>query len=331
MDNKDALTAPEVAEILKVAQNTVYELVKRGKLNCYKVGRKMRFTYDDVQEYINTSRTGAKKVKEQQLSETVSAIQSGIKWRQDTSAKTKNELAEHMSFRLCGQDEILDVLAKYMNVQTPDIRVERVHKGSYDSLVDLYKDKVMVAASHMWDAATNSYNYPYLIKMLPGCSVTVIRVAERSQGFYVAEGNPKKITSWEDLKRSDLVIANREPGAGTRILLDEHLQIMGISGNQIPGYHRKYLSHMSVAGSISRGDADFGIGTEKTALNMRGVEFIPLQMEHYDLVVKKENFQDERVQLMLRILQSDEFKEQFFYMNGYDVRDMGKIVAPEAF
>ena len=59
LENKDALTAPEVASILQIAQNTVYELVKRGELNCYKIGRKMRFTYDDVQAYIEQSRGGS--------------------------------------------------------------------------------------------------------------------------------------------------------------------------------------------------------------------------------------------------------------------------------
>lgn len=339
--NKDALTAPEVAEILKVAQNTVYELVKRGELNCYKIGRKMRFTYEDVQEYINRSRNTARGLAEKhpaeqdysgekQSAEKIYIGQKEIKPSAASSVAGSKHM-KHAVFKLCGHDEILDVLAKYMNVQSPNIRIERLHKGSYDSLVALYKDEVIAAASHMWDARTNSYNYPYITKMLPGCRVVAVRVANRSEGFYVAAGNPKNITSWDDLRRSDLVIANREPGAGTRILLDEHLQILGIPGSHLQGYGITHLSHMSVAGSISRGEADFGIGTEKTALNTRGVDFIPLQMEHYDLIVKKENFQDERIQLMLRILQSGEFREQFSYMNGYDVSEMGKVLEPDVF
>lgn len=330
MENKDALTAPEVAKLLKVAQNTVYELVKRGELNCYKIGRKMRFTYDDVQEYINHSRNSGRNFKDVKAEEKRDGSPPERRSQTVPDITIGNPAPEHVGFKLCGQDEILDVLAKYMNTQEPDVRAERIHKGSYDSLVALYKDQVIAAASHMWDARTDSYNYPYIEKLLPGCPVAVIRVAKRSQGFYVAEGNPKGIASWDDLRRKDLVIANREAGAGTRILLDEHLQAMDISGGGIPGYYRTYLSHMSVAGAISKGEADFGIGTEKTALNMRGVDFVPLQMECYDLVVKKENFQDERVQLMLRILRSEDFKEQFSYMNGYDVGEMGKVLSPEA-
>ncbi|OAA86908.1 Helix-turn-helix domain protein [Clostridium ljungdahlii] len=35
------LTPQEVADMLKIAKNTVYELIKRGELNGYKVGKKL--------------------------------------------------------------------------------------------------------------------------------------------------------------------------------------------------------------------------------------------------------------------------------------------------
>ena len=47
--NKDAMTAVEVAEMLNIAKNTVYVLVKRGELDCYMVGRKMPSTMLDFQ------------------------------------------------------------------------------------------------------------------------------------------------------------------------------------------------------------------------------------------------------------------------------------------
>jgi putative molybdopterin biosynthesis protein len=58
MDDNAALTAQDVAYLLKIAKNTVYELVKRGELNHYKVGRKMRFSRPDVENYIAGARAG---------------------------------------------------------------------------------------------------------------------------------------------------------------------------------------------------------------------------------------------------------------------------------
>ena len=56
MENTKALTVQDVAEILKIAKNTVYELIKRGEINSYKVGRKVRFTLSDVEDYIQNSK-----------------------------------------------------------------------------------------------------------------------------------------------------------------------------------------------------------------------------------------------------------------------------------
>ncbi|MGB4437211.1 MAG: helix-turn-helix domain-containing protein, partial [Acetomicrobium sp.] len=55
-----ALTPQEVADILKISKNTVYELIKRGELNAYKVGNRFRIDLRDVEAYINK----AKMIKE---------------------------------------------------------------------------------------------------------------------------------------------------------------------------------------------------------------------------------------------------------------------------
>jgi len=46
-----SLTSEEVAGILKIAKNTVYELIKRGELPAYRVGRKIRVDPADVEKY----------------------------------------------------------------------------------------------------------------------------------------------------------------------------------------------------------------------------------------------------------------------------------------
>lgn len=60
MPESDALTADEVAQLLRVSRNTVYNLVKRDELASYYVGRKMRFSRADVENYIARSAVLAK-------------------------------------------------------------------------------------------------------------------------------------------------------------------------------------------------------------------------------------------------------------------------------
>ena len=52
--NSTSLTPLEVAELLKITKNTVYELIKRGELPAYKVGRKLRIDKEDIDNYIKT-------------------------------------------------------------------------------------------------------------------------------------------------------------------------------------------------------------------------------------------------------------------------------------
>ena len=58
MDSLSSLTPVEVAELLKITKNTVYELIKRGELPSYKVGKKIRVDTKDVKENINSQKTG---------------------------------------------------------------------------------------------------------------------------------------------------------------------------------------------------------------------------------------------------------------------------------
>ena len=131
----------------------------------------------------------------------------------------------------------------------------------------------------------------------------------------------------EDLKRKNITLINREKGAGSRVLLDEHLRLLNIYGSSINGYDKETESHLTIASTVSRGMADVGVGIEKIASQVEGVDFIPLQKERYELVIKKEDMETPVVQAIFDILRSDEFKAEFRSIGGYDISEMGKVVA----
>ncbi|MDR0356195.1 MAG: helix-turn-helix transcriptional regulator [Deltaproteobacteria bacterium] len=309
MSEHVSLTAKDVAEILRIAKNTVYELVKRGELNHYKVGRKMRFSRTDVERYINDSRKGhSSEQSKDKPSSPLHSVGSG--------------------FVICGQDPLLDVLTGFMSRRpNPDRPALRSYVGSYKGLVALYNEEVQAATAHLWDGDSGQYNIPFVRRLLPGVPAVVIHLCGRVQGYYVASGNPKGLTGWNDLKRSDLTIVNREKGAGSRVLLDEHLRLMGVNGQDVVGYQREELSHLSVAGAVGRGEADFGVGDLKAASQVDGVDFLALQNEQYDLVIRRSELDQPIVQAILDILRSKEFQSQFQYMRGYDLKGMGGIIA----
>lgn len=311
MEEKKALSTQEVANMLQVSKSTIYDLIKRGEIRSYKVGRKVRFTESDVQEYINNSR-------ENSLMSNSSSTNIS-----DFDISAKNTLNE--GFIICGQDLILDVLSNYMRLH--GIPALRAYIGSYDSLISLYRDKVNVASAHLWDSDSGQYNVSYVRRLLPGVQTVVIHLTCRMQGFYVAKGNPLNILSWKDFVRSDITMINREKGAGSRVLLDENLRLLGICGDTIKGYNNENQSHLAVASAVSRRDADVAIGTEKIARQVDDIDFIPIQKERYDLVIKKRDMQTPQIKTMLNIIRSDVFKREFGNIGGYDISGMGKIVA----
>ncbi|KMT22541.1 helix-turn-helix transcriptional regulator [Clostridium cylindrosporum] len=314
MDN-NALNAQEVANILKIAKNTVYELVKRGELNSYKVGRKIRFTLNDVEEYIS----GSKSIKHKIIATKDEVIGNN-------NIQVTPEL-NNRGFVICGQDLMLDILSSYVEQYTQGIPALRSYIGSYNSLTALYQGSIQVASAHLWDGDTGEYNVPYVRRLVPGIPTVIIHLTCRMQGFYVKKGNPKNIKSWEDFRRPDITMINREKGSGSRVLLDEHLRLLGISSSLINGYNRENQSHLTVASTIARGGADVAVGNEKIASQVEGIEFIPLQKERYDLVFKKEDINTPGIQAILQILRSDEFKMEFEGIGGYDISEIGNIVA----
>ncbi|MVX65883.1 helix-turn-helix domain-containing protein [Clostridium chromiireducens] len=319
MDNEKSLTAVEVAELLKITKNTVYELVKRGELPGYKVGKKLRIDKEDVENYINNQKITINSVNKTSITKNESM--------QNEQLNEMKKLESPNDIIISGQDIILDVLAENIREKVSDIRVLRSNIGSYASLYDLYYDKISISSAHLWDGDTNEYNTAYVRKLLPGIPCLIINLAYRNVGFYVAKGNPHKINSWRDLTSQNISMVNREKGSGIRILLDEKLRLNNIDREKIKGYSIEKQSHSAVARSIARGEGDVAIGNEKVARQVDGIDFVQLQEERYDLVIRQSDLKYPIYKLIIETIQSEGFKKEIESLGGYDLKDIGKILA----
>lgn len=319
MIDDTALTPQEVADILKIAKNTVYELVKRGELKAYRVGKKIRVESKDVEAYKN--RTSSMKNRALYNENEEEALPAGY------NPAPSEDGDRGRNFIICGQDIMLDIMARNLQMHPSGLPALRSYIGSYNSLYALYCGHVQVATAHLWDGDTGRYNISYVRRMLPGIPAVIVHLACRMQGFYVARGNPRQIKGWEDLERPDICIVNREKGSGTRILLDEHLRLLGIPARNIRGYKQVGGSHLAVAGTVARGGADVGLGNEKAGLQVRGIDFIPLQSERFELVMLKEDLDKPEFQLVMNIIRSREYRAELEALGGYDLKELGRLVA----
>ena len=314
------LTAKEAAEILKVRKNTVYDMIKRGDLKASKLGKQLRIRQEDLDFYIqygtqygsqasamlNEGKTQTNDINEDKFEKNILNMPSGLTDMTGRNKTTQKGMVNQII--ICGQDMILDLLANRLN-QSIEENVFRSYKGSYNGLYAMYQGEVNVATAHLWHGKTNSYNIPYISSMLPGIDVVVLHLLKRKQGFYVQKGNPKGIHSFKDLRRQDITIVNREPGSGVRVLIDEKLRQAGISTLEVNGYDRVVNSHLEAAAAVNRGEADVAVGSEKHSLSVPGIDFLFIQEESYDMVIRKDDFLKKPYQKMTEIIRSSEYQK----------------------
>lgn len=303
MSEKSPYTPEEVAKILKISKFTVYEMIKRGDLAAYHIGRKVRVDVHDLDMYIQKSK--------------------GFSATQPSPAAP---VSAPNGFIICGQDTVLDILTRFLEKELPHISVLRNYVGSMDGLLELYHNTANVATAHLWDGDTDTYNLPYIRSLLPGHRAVIINLIYRNIGLYVAKNNPLNITTWQDIASPGVRLINREHGSGARVLLDEQLRKLDIDFLTLTGYKNEETSHLAVASTVARGDADVGVGIEKAALQVANIEFIPLRKERYDIVIRKEDLDKPHFQTLLTILRSKAFHDQIDGLGGYDTTHTGQTM-----
>ena len=311
MAQNKSLSTQEVADILHVSKSTIYDLIRRGEINSYKIGRKVRFTQEDVDAYIARSR-------HENSTRPVKTVETA-----STLLDSKNTGAPDIV--ISGQDVVLDILANHLS--EAGVSVGRAYLSSFEGLLALYEGRVDVVSCHLYSSDADDFNTPFVKTMVPGVPAVLVNLSYRIQGFYVRKGNPLRIRGWADLRRKDISILNRRTGSSSRILLDMQLKKLGIPAASVKGYDRVMRSHLTMAAAIAEGEADIGLGTSRVSRQLDGIELIPLLEERFDLVIKKEQLESKAVQAMIKVMSSPSFRKEISHFSGNDHRDMGKIVA----
>ena len=308
MAQNKSLSTQEVADILHVSKSTIYDLIRKGEIHSYKIGRKVRFTQDDVDAYIARSR-------HEHSTRPVKNIDTH-------STLLTPEKQEEPELIISGQDVVLDILANYL--QQEGVHTARTYLNSFEGILSLYQDNIHVAACHLFDGF--DYNTSFVRALMPGIPAVLINVSYRTQGFYVRKGNPKNIKGWSDLGREDISVLNRRVGSSARILMDTQLKRLGIPSSRVKGYDKIMKSHLTMAAAVAAGEADLAIGTERISRQIENLDFIPLLEERFDFVIKKEMLETAAVQKLMKVLHNPAFRKEIAHFSGNDYRDLGKVI-----
>lgn len=215
----------------------------------------------------------------------------------------------------------VDALIKQLGIE--NIPVEISYRTSLEAAAALSRNECDLAGFHVPVGEFKQAAQPYL-KWLNPRQHSLINLAYRTQGLFIAKGNTKNITGLADLQRKDVRFVNRQTGSGTKILLELLLEKEKININNIADYNTAEFTHSAVAAYIASGMADVGLGVE-TAARRFGLDFIPLAREHYLFACKTSVLEQNLLQSTLKIMQNTSFRDTVSGLAGYDGTQSGTI------
>ena len=222
-------------------------------------------------------------------------------------------------------DPLLDELADMLHLENPELYMSSSHVGSMGGIMAIRRGEAHAAGCHLLDTADGSYNRSFIRKYFPKGDVRLISCVGRQQGLMVARGNPLNIRKFSDIARDGVRYVNRQKGSGTRILSDYLCKRENVDASAIYGYDREELTHTSVAAQIVSGSADAGMGIYSAA-KLYDLDFIPICIEEYDLIIPDHAWDTPMVRSLLTILKSDAFREKILSLGGYTVDNPGEVI-----
>ena len=222
-------------------------------------------------------------------------------------------------------DPLLDELGDMLHVADDDVYMSSSHVGSMGGIMAVRRGEAHAAGCHLLDTATGEYNLAFIRKYFPRGGVKLISCVGRQQGLMVAKGNPLNIQKFSDVAKEGVRYVNRQKGSGTRILTDYLCKQDALDADAIYGYDREELTHTSVAVQIASGSADAGMGIYSAA-KLYDLDFIPICIEEYDLIIPNHAWETPQVQQMIATMKSEEFKEKILALGGYTVENPGEII-----
>ncbi|MGB6538164.1 MAG: substrate-binding domain-containing protein [Xanthobacteraceae bacterium] len=222
-------------------------------------------------------------------------------------------------------DLVLAELREFLRTR-PGPKLDVRFVGSLESVVALCKNRCELAGFHVPEGALGREILRKYEPWLKPRAQRVVHFVRRNQGLLVPSGNPLGILTLKDIASTGACFINRQRGSGTRLAVDRMMQEHGIDPAQIKGYYSEEFTHLAVAAAIASGVADVGVAIEAAARRLK-LDFIPLFIEDYYLLGKRETVERADVEAIVEVLKSDEFIALVREIPGYDTSHTGEVTS----
>lgn len=283
------LNVRELAQWLRLKERKVYDLVSRGGIPHTRVGAKILFAPAEVERWLAAHATGAA----------------------PRAAAPPTVAGSH--------DPLLE-----WAVRESRCGLALLTQGSRDGLARLAAGEACAALLHLPHPDLADFNREAAEASLRGCDVALLEWARREQGLLVARGNPKRLRSVAGLARRGIRVMLRQPGSGSRELLERLLEREGVKPSAIRAAAQTAATESDLASAIAAGDADAGLGA-RAAARLFNVEFVPLVTERLDLAVSRARWFDPPLQALWQFARSRRFAAHAASLTGYDLAHAGEV------
>jgi putative molybdopterin biosynthesis protein len=288
------LSTEQAAEYLGIKERKLYELVANGAVPCSKVTGKWLFPRAALDRW----------------------IEAGLARPHGFDAVQAPPIVAG------SHDPLLEWAARRSGSNLALLSI-----GSEAGLAKLAGNEASVAAIHIHappEAAADDANLAAVAAHHMLHDAVVIAFARREQGLVLPAGNPWGITSVGEAAKAGLRFARRQTGAGADLLLKRLLHNAGLSEAAITGAGRVAATGDDLAFMVKAGEADCGVATRAVAM-ARGLAFVPLTWERFDLVMRRRTYFEPGMQALLALMKTKEFDQHAETLCGLDVSDAGSV------
>ncbi|MGY8997644.1 MAG: substrate-binding domain-containing protein [Alphaproteobacteria bacterium] len=283
------LTTREVADLLRIKERKVYELVSANAIPVCRVTGKLLFPREVVTAWVDAS---AEYSGDLQALRDLPPVVAG------------------------SHDPLLD-----WALRESRSGLATVYEGSLAGLEKLAHGKAQAAGLHVFEPENGGWNRVHLAHTPGLTSVVLIEWARRQQGLVVAADNPLGIASVADLAGRRVI--PRQAAAGSQVLLQHLMEKDGVT-NSVDLLDTPASNETDIAHAVASGKAHAGLAIESVARQF-GLGFVPLARERFDLAIWRRAYFEPPIQSLLNFARTERFAERAIEMGGYDISGMGTV------
>jgi putative molybdopterin biosynthesis protein len=231
-------------------------------------------------------------------------------------AEARDERHQLLTLR-ASHDLALPVLQQHL-AESARLHLDIRFQGSVAALRALNDRQCLVAGFHVPALRGAAPVFAKAIKpLLAPKQHKLIACSRRMQGLMVRKEHAALVRTFPDVVRHGLRFANRQPGSGTRMLVDHLLQEHSLPPESLRGEmeHVEY-THVAVALCVASGVVDAGTGVEAAALQF-GLHFVPLVEENYFLACLNSSLDHPAVQRLREGLAGARWRDILANLPGY--------------